>query len=200
MYKILSASYLTASLAFFPPLSCYGDSITTDVLSSVVAQCSSCHGMDGNSNNNSIPSIAGINEKYFKFALEAYKIGNRKSDVMKNFAENLSSEDIDKLAKYYEKQIFKSSDQTFDESLALKGKVLHDKYCNKCHDNNGRVDPYNFGILAGQGIPYLRAAIKEYLDGSRKANSIMLAKLKRVQSEAGDSGVEQLVNFYASIK
>ena len=156
--------------------------------------------MDGNSNNEAMPSFAGISENYFKYAVEAYKNGNRKSDLMKSFIANLSPEDIDRLAQYYSKQTYKSQAQPYDEGLARKGKVLHEKYCAKCHDNNGYVDANSFGILAGQGIPYLRTAIKEYLEGVRRVNPIMITKLKRVQNQSGDAGFEQLVNFYASVK
>jgi len=199
MNKILSMFLLVTGLAGLPTQAIC-DEPTPDDLDRLVAQCAACHGMDGNSNNNSIPSFAGINENYFKYAIEEYKNGNRNSPLMKNFADNLSPEEIDKLAKYYEKQTYKPIEQPFDQELAQKGKVLHDKYCAKCHDNNGYVDPHNFGILAGQGIPYLKSAIKEYLDGTRKANPIMTIKLRRVQNDAGEAGLDQLVNFYASVK
>jgi len=200
MFKILSTAFLLVSLTLLQSPVSHADSPLPENPDKLVTQCGACHGIDGNSKNNTIPSIAGINENYFKYAIEAYKNGNRQSDLMKRFVANLSAEEINQLAKYYGKQTFKINEQTFDEGLAQKGKVLHDKYCAKCHDNNGYVDPYNYGILAGQGIPYLRTAIKEYLDGTRKVNPIMLAKLKRVQNEAGEAGFEQLVNFYASIK
>jgi sulfide dehydrogenase cytochrome subunit len=201
MPKNLSIALLIASLTVGSVSTGHAQSgHSGEVLDQLVTQCGACHGMDGNSTSPAIPSIAGINENYFKYAIEEYRNGNRKSDLMKGFVNTLSAQEIDKLAKYYEKQTYKSKQQAFDEALAKKGKVLHDKYCAKCHDNNGYVDPYSYGILAGQGIPYLQSAIKDYLNGTRKANSIMLAKLKRVQNEVGEKGFEQLVQFYASVK
>ena len=163
-------------------------------------QCGMCHGMEGNSTINTIPSIAGISEDYFRYAMEAYKNGNRKSDVMKNFADGLSEDDIKQLAKYYAQQTYQTADQAIDENLAQKGKAVHDKYCAKCHDNKGYTDQYSYGILAGQWMPYLRQTIKEYLDGSRKTNPMMMIKLKRVKNEIGGEGFEQLLNFYAGAK
>jgi sulfide dehydrogenase cytochrome subunit len=166
----------------------------------LVKQCAMCHGKDGNSKSSSIPSFGGSSEKYFKYAIDAYKNGGRKSDMMKRFVDNLSAEDVNKLATYYSQQEYKPAEQEFDPQLADKGQELHNTYCAKCHDNNGRVDPHNYGVLAGQWMPYLKLSIKEYLEGARRVNPMMVKKLKRVQSEVGEEGFEQLVHFYASVK
>jgi sulfide dehydrogenase cytochrome subunit len=200
MFKILSTTFFIPLLTLLLLTICHAEPVSTKVPDKLVEQCGACHGMDGNSNSTAIPSIAGINENYFEFTIEEYKNGNRKSDLMKSLAVNLSADQIGKLANYYAKQTFKPKEQKFDKGLAQKGKELHEKYCAKCHDINDRSDPNNYGLLVGQGIPYLRSAVKEYLDGTRKVNPIMLAKLKRVQNEVGEKGFEQLVNFYASVQ
>jgi sulfide dehydrogenase cytochrome subunit len=166
----------------------------------LVKQCAMCHGSDGNSKTSAFPSFGGISKQYFKHTMDAYQHGGRKSDIMKNYVKNLSPEDIDKLAEYYSKQSFEPAEQKYDPQLAAQGETLHTKYCAKCHDSNGKVDPYNYGILAGQWMPYLTLAIKEYLEGTRRVNPMMVKKLKRVQNEVGPEGFEQLVNFYASVK
>lgn len=200
MFKTLSTTFLVASLSLSLSPASHAESDSPEKLDNLVKQCGACHGMDGNSKSNTIPSFAGINENYFKYTIEAYKNGNRKSDLMKRFADNLSAEDVDQLAKYYVRQTYKISEQTFDENLAQKGRGVHDKYCVKCHGNNGHVDPHNYGILAGQWMPYLQLSIKEYLEGTRKVDPVMVTKLKRVKTEVGDQGIEQLIHFYASIK
>jgi len=166
----------------------------------LVKQCAMCHGKDGNSKSSSIPSFGGSSEKYFKYTMDAYKNGGRKSDMMKRFVDNLTAEDVDKLATYYAQQEYIPADQEFDPQLAQQGQELHETYCAKCHDNNGRVDPHNYGILAGQWMPYLKLSMKEYLEGTRRVNPMMVKKLKRVQSEVGEEGFEQLAHFYASVK
>ena len=200
MLKILKLSFLTVTLALTLAPAIYAETSIPEDVDNLVKQCGMCHGTDGNSKSKTIPSFGGINENYFKYTMDAYKNGGRQSDMMKRFVGNLSAEDIDKLAKYYTQQTFKISEQEYDEKLAQKGKVLHEKYCAKCHDNNGYVDPHNYGILAGQWMPYLQAAIKEYFEGTRRVNPMMVTKLKKVQNEAGPEGFEQLVHFYASIK
>ena len=178
----------------------FASSVLAAELDDLIKQCAMCHGMDGNSRLPSMPSFGGSSEKYFKYTMDAYKNGGRKSDLMKQFADNLTTEDIDKLANYYARQEYKSANQKFDSQLAQKGQELHNKYCAKCHDNNGRVDPHNYGILAGQGMAYLQLTLKEYSQGTRRVNPMMVKKLQRVESEVGPDGFTQLVHFYASVK
>lgn len=160
--------------------------------------CASCHGSDGNSAMSNIPAIAGITPEYFTHVMDAYKNGGRQSELMKQFTHTLKDEEIAQLAAYFGRQKFVPREQTFDAAQALSGRRLHEKYCEKCHENGGRITENNFGILAGQWMPYLRQALAAYLDESRRVNPMMLTKLHRLRQDAGDDGIEQLVNFYAS--
>lgn len=164
----------------------------------IIEKCSMCHGADGNSSNPTIPSIAGITPEYFSHTMDAYKNNGRQSEMMKNFVHSLSKDDINKLATYFSKQTFKPRKQEFDPAKAEQGKKLHNKYCAKCHENGGRITENNYGILAGQWVPYLRQAIQDYLDKKRRVNPMMITKLEKLKKAAGDDGIEQLLNYYAS--
>ena len=179
---------------------CANSIVSAEDVNKLVQQCGMCHGQDGNSPNSTIPSIAGMTEEFFRHTLDAYKNDGRKSDMMKNFVHNLTGDDIDQMAAYYNKQTYKAREQQFDQAKAEQGKLLHDKYCEKCHENSGRITENNYGVLAGQWMPYLSQAIKDYLDGKRHVAPMMVTKLKALKQEAGDEGIEQLVNFYASVK
>ena len=198
MYKL--KYFLLLTLLLIAVRVSYAETGPPEEIAKLVKQCGACHGMDGNSTINTIPSFAGINQDYFKFAMDAYKNGNRKSDVMLQFTANITAEEFERLAKYYAQQTYRPGEQNFNERLAKKGKVIHETYCAKCHDNSGYPGPYSFGILAGQWMPYIRLTLKEYLDGTRKTNPIMFAKLKRMQNAVGEEGIEQLVHFYVSVK
>jgi sulfide dehydrogenase cytochrome subunit len=200
MHKYIHVILPLAVLSVLPAQVTYTQTAGPETIDKLTSQCAGCHGTGGNSTIKTIPSIAGISENYFKYVMQEYKNGSRKSAVMNNFAVELSEEDIDRLATYYARQTFKSRNQAFDKDLAKKGKAIHEKYCAKCHDNIRSPDQYSYGILAGQWIPYLRQAIKEYLNGTRKTNPMMKIKLNRVKTEIGDKGFEQLVNFYASVE
>lgn len=63
------------------------------------AECTSCHQIDGG--NNTIPSIAGLPEKYFVTLMHAYKRKTRTHQVMEMMAGRLSDEEIAALAAYF---------------------------------------------------------------------------------------------------
>ena len=43
------------------------------------------------------------------------------------------------MAGYFAEKPYVAADQTFDEKLAAKGKKLHDKFCEKCHSDGGKI-------------------------------------------------------------
>ncbi len=200
MFNILNVSILIASLVGAVPIIAAAESESPADVDRLVQQCAGCHGSDGNSKNEMFPSFGGVGIGYFKYAMETYRSGNRNFAVMKSLAEGLSETEIDQLARHFERQVYQAGEQTVDENLAAQGKVVHEKYCAKCHDNGGRAGGDNYGVLAGQWMSYLRQAFKSYLDGTRKTNVVMQTKLNKVQDEIGAEGFEQLLHYYASEK
>ena len=174
--------------------------VQADDLEQLIKQCGMCHGQDGNSPSSTIPSVAGLPLEYFKHTMDAYRNDGRKSELMKSFVHTLTEHQIEEIGLFYQAQKYIPRDQKYDVAKAEKGKVLHDKYCEKCHENEGRITENNYGVLAGQWMPYLTQAIKDYLDGKRRVAPMMVTKLKALKAEAGDEGIDQLVNYYASVK
>jgi len=170
-----------------------------DAVPEPVAKCRMCHGDDGNSPTSNIPTIAGITKDYFRHVMDAYKNNGRPSEIMKMFVHSLDDKTIDQLADYYARQKFKPTGQSFDKALAEKGKQLHLQYCEKCHENGGKISENNFGILAGQWTDYLRMALQAYQDKKRRVNPMMLTKLQKLKDQAGDEGLEQILHYYASL-
>lgn len=171
-----------------------------EALDKLIAKCGMCHGKDGNSPSQGAPSIAGITEDYYLHSMHAYKHGARKSDMMKNFIAGVTDEDNKKLAKYYVQQTFKAAEQKVDATKAQAGEKLHNRYCEKCHENNGKITTFNYGVLAGQWMPYLELTMKEYLEKKRPVNPMMVKKLELAIQEGGEQAIEQLAHFYASVK
>jgi cytochrome c553 len=64
-------------------------------------QCQTCHGMDGISKLPEAPNIAGQNQIYLVKALNDYKSGARKNDMMGVIMGPLTPDDINDLAAYY---------------------------------------------------------------------------------------------------
>lgn len=65
------------------------------------AQCFTCHGPDGMAKVPDAPNLAGQNESYLVKALNDYKSGARKHEVMTMMTQNLSAADIQQLAAYF---------------------------------------------------------------------------------------------------
>ncbi len=67
--------------------------------------CYGCHGPEGNSNNNSIPSISGLNENYFINAFKEYKNKTRDNYLMHIISKGYSEKEIKSLANFFSKKI-----------------------------------------------------------------------------------------------
>ena len=162
--------------------------------------CAGCHGTNGNSNGPATPTIAGISSEYFIETMEAYKSGDRPSTIMTRIAKGYTEEEIKLMADFFAKQPFVRQPQAVDAKMAKRGKKLHDKYCEKCHEDGGRSTEDDAGILAGQWKPYLRYTMEDFTSGSREMEKKMKKRLDQLVDKKGDAGLEQLFHYYASQK
>ena len=65
------------------------------------AQCAACHGIDGMSKLPEAPNLAGQTEEYLVKALNDFRTGERKNEMMSMMAKTLSDADVANLAAYY---------------------------------------------------------------------------------------------------
>lgn len=66
-----------------------------------VQACASCHGPQGRSAAADIPHLAGQQPRYLARQLEAFRAGERKSELMQAIAGQLTAQDIQALAQYW---------------------------------------------------------------------------------------------------
>ena len=64
-------------------------------------QCATCHGLDGKAKLPEAPNLAGQSEQYLVIALNDYKSGERKNEMMSLVAPTLGDQDIADLAAYF---------------------------------------------------------------------------------------------------
>jgi cytochrome c553 len=64
-------------------------------------KCQTCHGLDGSAKIPEAPSLAGQSIVYLTKALNDYRSGARKNDMMSLVAPTLSDKDVEDLAAYY---------------------------------------------------------------------------------------------------
>ena len=134
------------------------------------AACAGCHGEAGVSATPGMPSLVGLDPKYFVAAMSAYKSGSRANDMMKALAAGAKDADLANMALYYALQK-PARAQTPAAGDAAAGKNAAAS-CGACHGDQGVSGNPATPSLAGQDAQYLAAATKAYKDGTRKDESM----------------------------
>lgn len=210
---------LAAGLACLASGALAGGMASPALLSST---CVGCHGPEGNSQGPAIPGIAGLSKNYFIAAMLSYKYGDDEEAIEKVVAANpgvLEADEFEvlprgtgtimaRIAKGFEDaEIIAMADsfvqtpfvrhpQKTDTKLVEVGASVHEKNCEKCHEDGGRTSVDDVGILAGQWMPYLSNALSDFKNGERKMPKKMAAKMK----DLGNADLEALVHYYGSQK
>ena len=103
------------------------------------------------------------------------------------------------MAGYFAEQQFVAAKQTFDEGMVGEGQKLHEKYCEKCHAEGGKVvTGEEYYLLAGQWTPYLHNALTDFQGGTREVPKKMQKKLEKLVAKEGDKGLAAVLSYYAS--
>ena len=96
--------------------------------------CGACHGEDGNSKMENIPSLAGQPAFFILNQLFLMREGVRKIEAMAPIVKDLKDEDLDALSKHYAALAPKPSDEPIDPALVARGAELSEqKRCVSCH-------------------------------------------------------------------
>lgn len=67
----------------------------------MAANCAYCHGPDGKSRG-AIPSLAGLEAKYFVDQMKAFRDGSRPATVMQKHANGYTDAELDVMGKWFE--------------------------------------------------------------------------------------------------
>ncbi len=153
--------------------------------------CGSCHGEAGVSSMPGMPSLVGLDPKYLVTAVNAYRSGQRRHDLMKALVSGLSEAEIRNIALYYASQkpgrakTPASGDKAAGQAAAAA--------CAGCHGEAG-VGAGSVPSLAGQDAQYFATAMHAYRDGTR-TDAIM----KGPAATVADTQVAELAAYYASL-
>jgi len=192
--QTLGVALLIGSIAFS------GASIAGDASAEALSYtCAGCHGTNGASGGPATPSIAGMSSAYIVESMKDFKSGERVSTIMTRIAKGYDDDDYEKMGKFFSAQKRHTADQSYGK-MTKKGAKMADKYCEKCHTENGTVAEDDSGFLSGQWTPYLRYTLVDALDGSHDMGKKMMKKLNQAHKKEGDEGIEALLDFYASQK
>jgi cytochrome c553 len=158
--------------------------------------CSACHGEDGNSKLEKIPSLAGQPAFFILNQLFLMREGVRKVEAMAPIVKDLKDEDLDVLSKYFAALPAKRSDETADAALVRQGaEIAGHRRCDACH-LPGLVGKEQMPRLAKQRIDYLTQSLKEFRDVTRPGgDTAMSANL----AGASDADLMALAHYCASL-
>jgi sulfide dehydrogenase cytochrome subunit len=161
--------------------------------------CAGCHGTDGTSLGPSTPTIASLSVEYFVMSMKDYKSGKRPATVMDRIAKGYSDEQIEVMAKYFQQKPFVRVSQTVDAAKVKEGKALAKKYCESCHEEEGKVGE-GVGVLAGQKLPYMQYSVVDFLGGKREMEKRQKQKFEALVSDKGADAFDSILHYYASVK
>jgi cytochrome c553 len=176
----IAASILTLSIAcafLASPAAAQGDA---ERGAKLAYTCLGCHGIGGYRNaypSYRVPKIGGQKAAYLVAALQGYRDGTRQHPTMQAQASSMSDEDMQDLAA--------------SETAGIEAAST----CVACHGQNGIAVSPNWPTLAGQHQDYLKHALNQYRDGTRK-NPVMA----QMAAPLTDDDVAVLVRYYSSLE
>jgi cytochrome c553 len=150
--------------------------------------CESCHGVDGNAKNPSMPTLAGQDAKYFLKAMTHYKDGTRKHQKMFEAVETFSEQDMIDLATYYAAE----EPRRRDVRMPLKSTEWITR-CERCHGIDGNSSDPRFPMLAGQDETYLHNMLKAYANGA-----IEHTTMYAMAASLSEMDIKRIAAYFAS--
>ena len=132
-----------------------------------VRTCSACHGEDGNSKLENMPSLAGQPAFFILNQMILMRENVRRVEAMAPFVKDLKDEEIAALAEHFAKLPPKPSGETIDPALVAQGTDLAaKKVCVSCHTPT-LGGQQQVPRIAKQRVDYLIRSMKEFRDGTR---------------------------------
>jgi cytochrome c553 len=159
-------------------------------LSEKLAPCLSCHGAEGQSQAENVPSLGAQPTSYSVIQLFMFREKIRVADPMNEAAKELTDDELQSMAAAFAAQAApKPPDESGDPARLEQARALTEQnHCNVCHrpDFSGRQ---TVPRLAYQREDYLLKTLREYKSGARHAyEPIMLEVLQPIDDA-------QLVEF-----
>jgi cytochrome c553 len=157
--------------------------------------CAGCHGEDGNSRIENVPSLAGQPEFFMLNQLILMREGVRQIEAMAPFVTDLTDSDITALAQHYAKLTPKASDETIDPALVKRGAAISvPRRCSSCHLPT-LAGQDQMPRLAKQRVDYMIYAMKALRDDKRTgADTLMTAAILGLN----DTELAALAHYAAS--
>ncbi len=160
--------------------------------------CNGCHGPDGVSQGDGIPSIAGMNAEYMTGVMVQYKEGRRSATVMNRIAKGYKDYELRKIARYFAAKQWKTIPSEIPQALVARGRKLHEQHCAECHEDSGRYQDQDVPRIAGQRHNYLLMQLVLYYEGEETLPQPSEMQEKLAALDEGD--LQALSAFYTGVR
>ena len=162
-----------------------------------VAVCAGCHGENGISQTENIPSLAGQTDQYLQWQLVFFRAGSRKNEQMQPIAEDLSNEDVRNLGAYFSALTPPKAANDDNPDLSKKGaQAAAGRRCASCHTDT-YAGSKAAARIAGQREEYLVKALHDYKSSKRVGGG--QAVMADVAYPLSDEEIEALAHYLAHL-
>ena len=159
--------------------------------------CAGCHGDNGISQMENIPSLAGQPDQFIQWQLVYFRAGSRKNEQMQPIVEQLNNEDIRNLGAYFASLPPPPAPADDNPDLSAKGKeAAVGRRCASCHTDNF-AGTKAVARLTGQREEYLLKALRDYKSGQRVGGG--QAAMADVAYPLSEEEIEALAHYLAHL-
>jgi len=141
-------------------------------------QCPACHGENGQSQTENIPSLGAQQPAYALIQLYMFREKLRSSDIMNGIAKDLTDDDLHSLSDFIGTLPKPNPPADLGDPVRMEAaKALVDKeHCNSCHsaDFSGRD---NIPRIADQREDYLLQTLRDYKSNKRAGYDATMAEV-----------------------
>jgi cytochrome c553 len=159
--------------------------------------CGACHGANGISQTENIPSLAGQPDQYIQWQLVFFRAGSRKNEQMQPIVEPLTNEDVRNFGAYFASLEPPAPPEKDDNpDLSKKGaQAAVGRRCASCHTDNF-AGTKAVARLAAQREEYLVKALLDYKQSKRVGTQAVMSDVAYPLSE---EEITALAHYFAHL-
>lgn len=159
--------------------------------------CAGCHGENGISQTENIPSLAGQQDQFIQWQLVFFRSGTRKNEQMQPVVEQLSNEDVRNLGAYFASLAPPKAAPDDQPDLSKAGaQAAAGRRCTSCHTDSF-AGAKATARIADQREEYLAKALHDYKSGVRAGGG--MAAMADVAYPLSDEEITALAHYLAHL-
>ncbi|KAA0077894.1 c-type cytochrome [Tardiphaga sp. P9-11] len=160
--------------------------------------CSGCHGENGISQMENIPSLAAQPDLFIQWQLVFFRSGTRKNEQMQPILEQIDNNDIRNLGAYFASLKPPEGKKPDDNpDLSAKGaQAAAGRRCASCHTES-YAGTKAVSRIAGQREDYLVKALRDYKSGVRAGGG--MAAMAEVAYSLSEEEIAALAHYLSHL-